>query len=65
MASPTTTLSGDAALTYRFGAGWLPSPNNVIPAAFKSLPELLAFWEIHGPTQLSGIGGAGPTRFTR
>jgi hypothetical protein len=35
----------------------LPSPNDAMPAAFKSLAELLFFWEV---SARSVIGGAGP-----
>jgi hypothetical protein len=38
--------SGDAALTYSSGAGFLPAPANQTPAAFRSLAQLLLFWEI-------------------
>src|SRR5258708_16450412 len=40
------TPSGDAALTYSSGAGFLPAPYNETPAAFRSLAQLLLFWEV-------------------
>src|SRR5258708_4840422 len=39
--------SGDASLTYRSGAGFLAAPHDVYPVAFKSLGDLLAYWEFH------------------
>jgi len=52
---PGPAPSGDAALTYSFGAGWLNSNDN-LPAAFKSLSELLSFWEISAQS-VTGIRG--------
>jgi hypothetical protein len=37
--------SGDDLLTYRSGAGFLAAPNNRSPVVFKSLGNLLAYWE--------------------
>jgi len=41
-------LGGDALLTYKSGGGFLPAPNNVWPAAFKSLHNLTLWWKNNG-----------------
>jgi hypothetical protein len=40
-------------LTYKSGGGFLAAPNNAVPAAFKSLGDLLVYWAIHA----SSVGG--------
>jgi hypothetical protein len=41
-------LGGDGLLTYKSGGGFLPAPNNVLPAAFKSLHHLTSWWLDNG-----------------
>ena len=43
------TPSGDALLAYHHGGGFLAAPHNTAPAAFKSLGDLLVYWETNAP----------------
>lgn len=50
MAGTGTTLSGDATLTVVNGVGYVPGDGT--PAAFKSLAELVIFFELKAPSAL-------------
>lgn len=42
---------GNTQVTYRFGAGFLPAPLNLQPAAFKSLFDLVVYWTLVAQSQ--------------
>jgi hypothetical protein len=61
--SPTPGLGGELLLTFKSGAGFLAAPNNVLPAAFKSLHDVKVYFKGFGPVgyHVYSMNGVSPS----